>query len=98
MRSGLIRTATALAFVLAALALTTTRAEPPALTGTATSAEEGAMEGVLVSAHRPSSTVTVTVVTDPQGRYRFPAGKLAPGGYIFASGRSATSWMGSPAP
>ena len=49
------------------------------LSGQVTSAEEGPMEGVLVSAKRAGSTITVTVATDAQGRYSFPAGKLAPG-------------------
>jgi virginiamycin B lyase len=49
------------------------------LAGQVTSKEEGAMEGVLVSAKREGSTVTVTVVTDAQGRYSFPSSKLAPG-------------------
>jgi virginiamycin B lyase len=52
-----------------------------ALTGQVTSAEEGAMEGVLVSAKKAGSTITITVVSDAQGRYSFPAGKLAPGQY-----------------
>ena len=42
-----------------------------ALTGVVTSAEEGPMEGVLVSARKAGSTMTITVVTDEQGRYRF---------------------------
>ncbi|HTP95296.1 MAG TPA: carboxypeptidase regulatory-like domain-containing protein [Burkholderiales bacterium] len=54
---------------------------PAALTGVVTSAEEGPMEGVLVSAKKADSTVTVTVVTDAQGRYRFPATRLDPGKY-----------------
>ncbi len=45
------------------------------------SAEEGAMEGVLVSAKKLDSTITITVVSAEQGRYRFPAAKLAPGQY-----------------
>src|ERR1051325_8767821 len=49
---------------------------PAALTGVVTSAAEGAMEGVLVSAKRADSTITVTVVSDDHGRYRFPAAKL----------------------
>ena len=53
----------------------------PALTGLVSSAEENAMEGVLVSAKRAASTITVTVVSDAQGRYRFPSDKLPPGGY-----------------
>ena len=37
------------------------------------------MEGVLVNAKK--GTVTITVVSDEQGRYSFPAGKLGPGQY-----------------
>src|SRR5215510_13981226 len=51
------------------------------LSGQVTSAAEGPMEGVLVSAKKANSTITVTVVTDNEGRYRFPASKLAPGQY-----------------
>jgi streptogramin lyase len=39
------------------------------------------MEGVLVSAKKTESTITVTVVSDAHGRYRFPAAKLEPGRY-----------------
>ena len=52
-----------------------------ALTGQVTSTEEGPMEGVLVSAKRTGSTITVTVVSDAQGRYSFPTAKLEPGRY-----------------
>jgi virginiamycin B lyase len=52
-----------------------------ALTGQVTSTEEGPMEGVLVSAKRAGSTITITVVSDAQGRYVFPAAKLEPGPY-----------------
>jgi streptogramin lyase len=52
-----------------------------ALTGQVSSAEEGAMEGVLVSAQREGSTIRITVVTDAQGRYAFPAARLEPGSY-----------------
>jgi len=55
-----------------------------ALTGQVSAREEGAMEGVLVSAKREGSTTTVTVVTDEQGRYAFPAAQLAPGRYAIA--------------
>src|SRR5712691_9115047 len=55
--------------------------EPPALSGKITSAEEGAMEGVLVSAKKAGSTITITVVSDARGHYRFPAGKLELGSY-----------------
>lgn len=37
------------------------------------------MEGVLVSARARSSTMTLTVVSDKDGRFEFPPGKLRPG-------------------
>ena len=52
-----------------------------ALTGVVSSVEEGPMEGVLVSAKRAGSTIAVTVVSDGQGRYRFPRTGLEPGSY-----------------
>src|SRR3954453_18746344 len=57
------------------------RAGALALSGQVSSAEEGAMEGVLVSARKAGSTITVTVVSDKQGRYSFPAARLEPGKY-----------------
>src|SRR5262245_19616562 len=55
-----------------------------ALTGQVASVEEGQMEGVLVSAKKVNSTITLTVVSDAQGRYRFPSTKLTPGKYGLA--------------
>jgi virginiamycin B lyase len=52
-----------------------------ALTGAVSSQEEGVMEGVLVSAKKAGSTMTVTVVSDAQGRYSFPRARLEPGRY-----------------
>ena len=52
-----------------------------ALAGLVSSPESGAMEGVLVSASKTGSSVTVTVVTDRDGRFSFPASRLAPGQY-----------------
>jgi virginiamycin B lyase len=52
-----------------------------ALSGQVSSAEEGAMEGVLVSAKKDGSNIRITVVSDAQGRYSFPAAKLEPGNY-----------------
>src|SRR6266576_4424372 len=52
-----------------------------ALTGAVSSQEEALMEGVLVSAKKAGSTVTVTVVSDAQGRYSFPRTRLEPGQY-----------------
>ena len=67
-----------------------------ALTGQVTSDAEGAMEGVLVSAKKAGSTVTVTVVTDTQGRYRFPAAKLDPGQYTLRMRAVGYDLDGSP--
>src|SRR5436190_23046976 len=52
-----------------------------ALTGQVTSSEEGPMEGVLVSARKAGSTLTITVVSDQRGRYRFPRARLDSGQY-----------------
>src|SRR5437762_10155893 len=52
-----------------------------ALTRRVSSQEEGAMEGVLVSAKRTGSKVTVTVISNQQGQYSFPAARLEPGQY-----------------
>ncbi len=54
---------------------------PAVLTGHVTSEAEGAMEGVVVSAKKAGSTVTVSVVSDAQGRYSFPADRLDAGKY-----------------
>src|ERR1700722_10780045 len=73
------KAAFALAFVLY-----TGAAHAQTLSGHVRSIEEGAMEGVLVSAHRDGSNITLTVVTDTQGRYVFPAERLTPGHYALA--------------
>lgn len=52
---------------------------PVALAGRVSSDAEGPMEGVLVRAKGEAKTISVTVVTDREGRYSFPAGRLAPG-------------------
>src|SRR5258705_406035 len=51
------------------------------LAGQVTSAEEGAMEGVVVSARKQGSNITVSVVTNAQGRFSFPASRLDAGQY-----------------
>jgi virginiamycin B lyase len=52
-----------------------------ALTGVVSSPDEGPMEGVLVTARKTGSIVSVTVDTDPSGRYSFPRARLEPGSY-----------------
>src|SRR5215469_2860220 len=51
------------------------------LSGQVSSPAEPTMEGVLVSAKKEGSTISTTVVSDAQGHYRFPAGRLEPGHY-----------------
>lgn len=53
----------------------------PALTGIVSSQAEGPMEGVVVSANRAGATMAVSVMSDAQGRYAFPASRLEPGSY-----------------
>ncbi|HEX4193774.1 MAG TPA: carboxypeptidase-like regulatory domain-containing protein, partial [Stellaceae bacterium] len=55
------------------------QADTTTLSGTVSSSAEGKMEGVLVSATKADNSITVTVVSDAQGRYRFPETKLPPG-------------------
>src|ERR1700722_2237853 len=55
-----------------------------ALSGLVSSAAEGPMEGVLVTARQDGATMAITVVSNAQGRYSFPAAKLAPGHYTLA--------------
>ncbi|MBI3939679.1 MAG: carboxypeptidase regulatory-like domain-containing protein [Acidobacteria bacterium] len=72
---------------LTSLALLYVRPEvsgPAALEGQVSSTEEGFMEGVLVSAQRAGSTVSVTVVSDAQGRYNFPQNRLQPGRHFLS--------------
>lgn len=52
-----------------------------AITGLVTSEAEGAMEGVVVTARKAGAKFSVSVVTDVQGRYSFPANRLEPGAY-----------------
>jgi virginiamycin B lyase len=55
-----------------------------ALSGEVSSAQEGQMEGVVVSAQKDGSTITVSVVTDAQGHFSFPAARLEPGHYAIS--------------
>jgi virginiamycin B lyase len=56
-------------------------AAPPALTGIVSSDAEGPMEGVVVKAKFVGGTITVSVVTNREGRYEFSSGRLPPGAY-----------------
>jgi virginiamycin B lyase len=83
-RGVLLLASTSLATALFFTGADSLRSQPPTspvLAGQVTSKEEGPMEGVLVSAEKTGSTITVTVVSDEQGRYQFPASRLEPGQY-----------------
>ncbi len=45
---------------------------------------EGAMEGVVVSAKKEGGIVTLSVISDDEGRFAFPAGRLEPGKYALS--------------
>jgi streptogramin lyase len=69
------------------------------LTGTVSSTAEQRMEGVLVSARRDGSTKTITVVSNADGVYSFPRGRLEPGRYhvsIRAAGYVLPGTAGTP--
>jgi virginiamycin B lyase len=76
--------ATALAAVLSMPAMLRADQAPAALTGQISSDTEGAMEGVVVTAHKDGSTISISVITDAQGRYAFPENRLEPGHYTIA--------------
>src|SRR3979411_1513402 len=70
-----------------------------ALVGQVSSAQEGAMEGGGGRAKEGGATVTVSVVTDREGRYRFPVARLEPGAYTLAirAAGSGRDGKGNPA-
>jgi len=81
-RRFVLNAAAALAAILLPLAPLLAHAQTPsALTGQVTSAEEGSMEGVVISAREDGSTVSISVVTNAQGRFAFPAERLESGHY-----------------
>src|SRR5262252_4561762 len=51
------------------------------LAGQVSSVEEGAMEGVVVTAKKAGSTIAISVVSDAEGRFSFPADKMEAGEY-----------------
>src|SRR5689334_3254773 len=85
MRVKSMLAAAAAAVLLSNIYVAPAAAQADALTGTVSSASEGAMEGVLVSARRSDSNMTITVVSDAQGRYRFPASRLEAGKYTLTT-------------
>jgi virginiamycin B lyase len=79
MRMKRVLLSTAAGLAIAGLAAAVAQAEP-GLSGQVTGAD-GPMEGVLVTAKKAGATIAYTVVSDAQGRYSFPAGKIDGGDY-----------------
>ena len=52
-----------------------------AMRGIVRSQAEGKMEGVIVSAKRINSPITISVISNEEGLYKFPRSKLSPGQY-----------------
>src|SRR5262245_45276703 len=76
-----IAISTVVLVMLAASSHVAAQASASALTGIVSSQAEGPMEGIVVSAKRTGSTMTISVMSDAQGRYAFPANRLEPGAY-----------------
>ena len=74
-----VATASALAFLLTAPLPAVAQSSVPAIAGQVSSEREGPLEGVVVSAKKAGSTITVSVVSNSKGEYRFPASRLQPG-------------------
>jgi virginiamycin B lyase len=72
----------ALAIVVFGLGAQPCAAQPASvLSGAVSSDSEGRMQGVVVTAKRADSTVSVSVLSDEGGQYRFPVGRLTEGRY-----------------
>lgn len=85
LRNPLLAAAAALAVLVTQSIDAPARAQTVvALSGQVTSADEGPMEGVVVSAKRDGSNITVSVVSDAQGHYGFPADRLGGGHYALS--------------
>jgi virginiamycin B lyase len=80
-RDSLCVAAAGLLVMLAQVATPARAESQAALSGHVSSQEEGAMAGVVVSAKAAGSPMTVSVTSDAQGQYSFPAGRLPAGQY-----------------
>jgi virginiamycin B lyase len=85
MKSVIMLGVTALAVVLVQGAWSARADGAAAITGLVTSDAEGPMEGVVVTAHKDGSIVSVSVTSDANGHYAFPANRLGPGHYTLAA-------------
>ena len=83
-RGLFLATAAALAVSLVQSGADSSRALAQAaatLSGQVMSAEEGNMEGVMVTAKKDGSTIAISVASDADGKFSFPASKIEPGEY-----------------
>src|SRR5215813_5250286 len=83
--TALSRALAAICLLIAAFVSPPVAAQGVALSGQVTSADEGPMEGVVVSAKKEGSTITISVVTNAEGRFSFPAARLEAGPYAIAA-------------
>src|SRR5882757_9031977 len=84
LQRSFLATAAALAVGMLASGLDCSRALAQAaavLAGQVSSAEEGNMEGVMVTAKKAGSTIAISVVSDADGKFSFPASKIEAGDY-----------------
>ncbi len=73
-------------------------AASPALTGNVAGPDGKPLEGVVVTANKPGSTITVSVISQADGSYSFPADHLAPGSYYLDIRAEGYELDGSAAP
>src|SRR5262245_46812566 len=94
----LLSVSAGLTFVLFQFANQATGAEAQTavLAGQVTSSEEGPMEGVVISARKDGSTISISVVTNTQGRFAFPAARLEPGRYALKARAAGYELDGAP--
>src|SRR5215467_1541711 len=77
----LLSTAASFAIALTASGVGTAAAQAEAGLSGHVTGQNGPLEGVLVTAKKNGSTIAYTVVSDAQGHYGFPAGKIEGGEY-----------------
>ena len=85
MRVGRLGLALAVAATLQLAPARISAADEPPLAGIVASREEGPMEGVVVTLKKAGATMSLSVVSDAQGRYEFPARRLEPGRYTIST-------------
>src|SRR5215216_2749143 len=88
----------AVACFLVGSAILPAQAQTAALSGQVSSPEEAVMEGVVVSAKKEGSTIAISVVSDAQGKFSFPADRLEPGKYTLKARAAGYELDGAKSP